>query len=260
MAKVERARRSGAKVVTGRRRAQLVAERLGMGLREARLLSGTRQLDAAMAAGISQVRFGELERGLGARASLETWACAAAAVGEQLVGFLELAPGAAPPRDIEHLRRQAAVIAFAAAGGWQALPEFAVDQNSIRSRSIDVVLIRADRRQAVLVEIWNWFADVGDALRSLDGKREALTARLVRDRSGDGGGMQRASTVRCLFVVRRTRRNVRLVRDLRPLFAARFGASSRTWLRALTDSSAAPPEADGLLWSSSDGSLEASRL
>ena len=69
---------------------------------------GITQQEAADAAGISQTRCSELERGLGANASLVTWAVAAAAVGEQLVGFLERAPGAAPPRDIEHLRRQAA--------------------------------------------------------------------------------------------------------------------------------------------------------
>ena len=36
-----------------------------------------------------------LERGLGDSASLQTWALAAAAVGQQLVSFLEDAPGQA---------------------------------------------------------------------------------------------------------------------------------------------------------------------
>ena len=45
------------------------------------------------------------------------------AVGHQLAAFLELTPGATPPRDVEHLRRQQLVIDTATAGGWRAVPE-----------------------------------------------------------------------------------------------------------------------------------------
>lgn len=209
------------------------------------------------AAGISQPRLSELERGKGSGATLETWACAAAAVGEQIVGFLEVAPGATPPRDIEHLRRQAAIINFAARGGWQALPEFAVDTGLVRSRSIDVVLLRRETREAILVEIWDWFDDVGAALRSLDGKRDALAGRLEREDSGNAAGPW---TVWCLFVVRRTRRNERLVGELRPLSAARFGGSAVRWLRVLANAEEPIPPADGLLWSTRTLVLQASRL
>src|SRR5690242_12478487 len=99
MASPVRASRSGVDVVRGRRRASAVATRLGTGLRDARLTTGMSQRAAAARAGLSQPRYSELERGLGTNASLETWAMAAAAVGEQLVGFLERAPGATPPRD-----------------------------------------------------------------------------------------------------------------------------------------------------------------
>jgi len=253
MGKVSRTARSGANVIAGRRRASAVATRLGVGLHDARLATGLRQVDAAARAGMSQTRYGELERGLGARATLETWACAAAAVGDQLVGFLERAPGATPPRDIEHLRRQASVIDFAQPGGWRALPELALDPGAVRSRSIDVVLVRDATREAILVEVWDWFDDVGAALRSLDAKREALTARLERE---TGGGW----TIRCLFVVRRTRRNVALVRELGPLFAARFPGNSRAWLRALSSSAEPMPTGDGFVWSTSKSALTASRL
>jgi hypothetical protein len=218
-----------------------------------------------------------MERGLGAAASLETWAAAAAAVGEQLVGFLERAPGASPPRDIEHLRRQAALIDVAQLGGWQALPELAIDAGVPRSRSIDVALLRHASREAILCEIWDWFDDVGAALRSLDGKAEALRGRLVRggparDRQGGDAPpgedlppahadeLRTPWTIRCLFVVRRTRRNERLIADLRPLFAARFSGSSTQWLVALRRSNAGLPETDGLLWSTSTAGLQASRL
>ena len=250
-----RASRATRQVMAGGRRATVVAARLGTALRDARLASGLRQIDLAKAAGISQARVSELERGLGASASLETWARAGAAVGEQLVGFLELAPGATPPRDIEHLRRQAALIDLARPGGWQALPELALDAGAPRSRSADVALVRWDRREAILAEIWNWFDDVGASLRSLDGKREALVVRLLRDEPHG-----REWRVRCLFVVRRTRRNERLVADLRPLFRARFPGSSRDWLHALSGGGSVLPGEDGLLWSNRALAMEASRL
>ena len=211
------------------------------------------QREAAARAGLSQARYSELERGLGMNASLETWALAAAAVGEQLVGFLERAPGATAPRDIEHVRRQAALIEFSEPGGWSAMPEFALDPGVIRSRSVDVVLLRLERREAILAEIWDWFDDVGASLRSLDGKREALAERLRREYGGDW-------KVRCLFVVRKTRRNGALVAELRPLFAARFSGSSVAWLRSLADSKAGLPDADGLLWSTARHRLRVSRL
>ncbi|HJP88027.1 MAG TPA: helix-turn-helix transcriptional regulator [Candidatus Limnocylindrales bacterium] len=231
----------------------MVATRLGTALRDARLAAGMSQQEAAARAGLSQPRYSELERELGANASLETWALAAAGVGEQLVGFLERAPGANPPRDIEHLRRQAVLIAFAEPGGWEALPELALDPGSPRSRSVDVALVRWDRHEAILAEIWDWFDDVGASLRSLDSKRDAFAERLRREH--DGGW-----TVRCLFVLRGTKRNEALVAELRPLFAARFKGSSIAWLRALADPKGRPPERDGLLWSTATYRLIASRL
>jgi len=211
------------------------------------------QAAVAARAGVSQPRYSELERELGANASLETWALAAAAVGEQLAAFLEHAPGATPPRDIEHLRRQAALIEFAGPGGWAALPEFALDPGAPRSRSVDVALVRWEQREAILAEIWDWFDGVGASFRSLDSKREALVERLRREHGGTW-------TVRCLFVVRRTRRNEQLLAELRALFAARFTGSSIGWLRALGEPAARPPEGDGLFWSTSTCRMQASRL
>ena len=193
-----------------------------------------------------------LERGLGAGTTLDTWSRVAAAVREQLVGFLEHAPGASLPRDIEHLRRQGALIRIASVGGWVAIPELAIDRDIVRSRSIDVALARPASREVIVVEIWNWFEDVGGALRGLDGKLSAVGSRL-----GPGNQWH----VRGLFVVRDTRRNRALITELRPLFVARFGASSGAWLKALTDPAAPLPEGDGLLWSDRAGTaLKASRL
>jgi len=104
----------------------------------------------------------------------------------------------------------------------------------------------------VVVEIWNWFEDVGAALRSLDGKVAALRDRL--DPSVEW-------TVRGLFIVRDTRRNRKLVAELGPMFATRFPGNAGAWLRALTDPGQPLPRGDGLLWSDRTGtSLRASRL
>jgi hypothetical protein len=89
MGNCSRARRAGPSAIAGRRRAQAVAERLGSALLDARHAAGLTQQQASAAAGLSQPRYSELERGLGSGASLETWAVAAAVVGEQLAAFLE---------------------------------------------------------------------------------------------------------------------------------------------------------------------------
>jgi transcriptional regulator with XRE-family HTH domain len=230
----------------------VVAARLGTALPDARTSVGLTQAQVAARAALSQTLISDLELGLGTSASIETWGLVAAAVGEQLVGFLEHAPGAGLPRDIEHLRRQSALIQIASAGSWVAMPELAIDRDVVRSRSIDVALVRRASREAVVGEIWNWFDDIGAALRSLDGKLGSARAKLA---SGDSW------TVRGLLVVRDTRRNRELVAELKPLFVARFGSDSALWLEALTDPGRPLPEGDGLLWSDRAGtSLKVSRL
>lgn len=252
-----RARRAGQFELAGRRRSRVVAVRLGTALREARLAVGLEQSDVGIRSRLSQVHVSRLERGLGSGASLATWSRVAAAVGEQLVGFLEHAPGADRPRDLEHLKRQSALISIAAAGGWQAVPEFAVDPRSPRSRSIDVALVRRATDEAVVAEIWDWFDDVGAGFRSLEAKRAALVLLLAQGSHPSGG----ARTIRGLYVVRNTRRNHQLIADLGPLFGARFQGSSGTWLRALTDAGQRLPSGDGLLWSDRAGTaLRTSRL
>jgi hypothetical protein len=122
----------------------------------------------------------------------------------------------------------------------------------VRSRSIDVALIRQATREVVIVEIWNWFEGVDGALRGLDGKVEAVRARLDHAEPWQ---------IRGLFVVRDTRRNRQLISELRLLFTARFTADSRIWLKALTQPSQALPAGDSLLWSDRAGTvLRPSRL
>ncbi len=175
---------------------------------------------------------------------MATWAAAAEAVGEQLVAFLEHIPGASLPRDYEHLKRQQLVVSAAMKGGWEPMPESPIDPNVIRSRSIDVFLTRRHRREAAAVEIWDWFNDVGAAMRGLNDK----VAAVRRSLGPEGDDRDALWSISGLWVVRGTQRNRQLVRELGNLFAAKFSGSARAWLGALGDSAAAMPTGSGFLW------------
>lgn len=221
----------------GRLRAAELARRLGVALREARLHLRLSQRQVATWAGVSQSWVSLMERGRGAGASLETWASVTAAVDEQLVAYLERAPGASRPRDHAHLRGQELVIRTARSGGWLPLPEAPLDPTAQRSRSVDVLLARGGGMEVAVVEIWDWFDDVGAAMRSLDGKIAAAGGSANEGRQAGG-----------LWVVRGTRRNHLLAAELHALFGAKFPGSSSAWLRALTDPGIPMPHENGLVW------------
>jgi transcriptional regulator with XRE-family HTH domain len=233
-----RRRRANRTTRIGWQRADVLAHRLGVALREYRNEIGMTQRVVGERAGIAQTEVSRLERGLGARTSLQTWSACGAAVGHPLVGYFERVSSTDQPRDIEHLRRQSLLISLAELGGWSAVPEAALPDDGPRPRSVDVLLARPSRREMAIVEVWDLLTDGGAAMRGLEAKVIAWRARL--------GGTWR---VRGLFVVRATRRNRQLIRDLRPLFEARFPASSTAWLSCLTDSATPLPDADGLVWS-----------
>lgn len=234
-------RRAGTHRRRARERAAQVARRIGVGLRDARGRAGLRQVDAAERAGISQSFYSRLERGLVTSVSLETLAASAEAVGHRLAGFLELAPGATPPRDVEHLRRQQLVVDTAGPGGWRATPEAALPEDGPWPRSVDVLLRRAARREIAVVEIADLLADVGDTMRNLEGKVLAIAKR------------EPGSTVAGLLLVRRTTRNRQIVSELRSLLAARYPASSRAWLKVLRDPTEPMPASAGFAWTSVRG-------
>lgn len=199
---------------------------------------------------MSQPEIAKLEAGGGWNTGLDTWCAAAAAVGQQVAAFLERMPGAHLPRDIEHLRRQDLVIRESVPGGWHALPEALLPDDTPHPRSIDVHLVRERRREIAVVEIWDLIADGGAAMRGLEGKVHS-----VRQRMGP------AWNVQGLLLVRGTRRNRELVRELGHLFAARYPASSDAWLRALRDPAAPLPQGGGYAWTDVRGErLIAARL
>jgi transcriptional regulator with XRE-family HTH domain len=214
-------------------------------LREARLAAGLRQSDVAARGGVSQAWVSKMERGHGATASVATWAAVASAVGAQLSSFLEVIPGADRPRDFEHLKRQRLVIEAATNGGWVARPEVALDRSRTFARSIDVLLERESLREAAVVEVWDFFDDVGAALRGLDAKvaevERAHAATEVR-----GGAPWRVGG---LFVVRATHRNRRLIAEFASIFDAHFPGSGYEWLRVLADASIPMPASSAVVWS-----------
>jgi hypothetical protein len=186
----------------------------------------------------------------GLSATLETLAACALACDVRLAAFLEALPGATLPRDIEHVRRQQAVIALAERGGWQAIPERPIDPDARRSRSIDVMLQRSRRREIAVVEIIDLITDAGATFRGHSDKIHA-----VRREAGPNW------TVAGLLVVRGTIRNRRLVGELRGVIEARYPAGSAGWLAALRDPDRPMPATDGFAWTGARGTaLRAARL
>jgi transcriptional regulator with XRE-family HTH domain len=233
-----------------RERSRYVSERIGRALLDARIGSGRLQREVAERAGISQSYYSRIERGGGTSATLETLAACALACDVQLAAFLEALPGATLPRDIEHVRRQQAVIALAERGGWQAIPERAIDPDARRSRSIDVMLQRSRRREIAVVEILDLVTDAGEAFR---GHADKVAA--IRREFGT------AWRVGGLLVLRGTHRNRQLVRSLAVVIRTRYPAASVRWLAALRDPDVAMPGHDGFVWTGARSpGLSAARL
>ena len=128
-------------------------------------------------------------------------------------------------------------------------------RDSRTSRSLDVLLTR--RMEWVVVEIWDWFEDVGRAFRDWDRRLGALQ-RLAISRTSPTDGTTSTDPIGLpqtggVWVVRGTRRNRELVTQHGNVFRARFPTSGATWIRALSDPHAAMPSEPALLWVSVDG-------
>ena len=211
------------------------------------------QAQASERAGVSQSGWSRLELG-DLRAPLASWDRAAFAIGGSLDAFIRRASAADQPRDAAHLRHQELIIRTALVAGWRSLPEQPIDRDARTSRAADVVLQRG--LEYALVEVWDWFDDVGAALRDLDRRLDALErfaiARMVDD--------TRPRTAGC-WVVRATQRNRRLVHEHRHLFRARFAGSGRAWLAALGAPGVPMPTERAMCWVSVKGErLFAARL
>jgi transcriptional regulator with XRE-family HTH domain len=225
-----------------------VAASLGRGVRNRRHAVGLTQKAIAQRAGVAASTVSMIETGHGASVSLLVWTRVARATGVALRAYLEQTSVADEPRDIVHLRTQELVIRTATAGGWTAHPEAAIDSAGERSRSVDVLLTR--RIEVAVMEICDWFDDVGAASRAWDrrlaGAETWAIGRLPAGRS-------EVPRVSGCWIVRATARNRQLVRDHAAFFRARFPGSASAWLAALSAPDVPMPLVSALLWVSVNG-------
>jgi transcriptional regulator with XRE-family HTH domain len=182
---------------------ELVA-RLGKALRAARTARGLTQRQIAEAAGVRQSTISAMERARTTSISLLVWERVARACGSELNAYIRSASGASEPRDRVHLATQELVLRTAALGGWREIPEAAIDDGARGSRSVDVLLERVasepdvgkapvptarsvtspdwlDRgdHEIAVIEIIDWFDDVGAALRDWDRRLARVSPRAV---------------------------------------------------------------------------------
>ena len=225
----------------------MVAEKLGKALRDARKRAGLTQRRAADRAGLSQSAWSQLEVDRDPRFTLLTWDRAAVAVGASLDAFIRGGSAADQPRDAVHLRAQELIIRTAIPGGWSAIPEEMIDREARTSRAADVLLTRRlplNPAEYALMEVIDWFADVGAPMRDWSRRLEAVDryaiARMVSD--------DQLPKVSGCWVVCATRRNRQLIAQHRNFFAARFPGSGAAWMRALTDARAPMPKDSAVLW------------
>ncbi len=228
---------------------------LGRALREARLRAGLTQSRVADLAGVVQGTISAMERGRTATISLLVVGRAARACGTTLHVYLERASGAAQPRDITHLRAQSFVVDLAHGGRWRSTPEAAIDDPSTRSRSIDVLLERTRAHEATevaVIEVIDWFADVGASLRDWDRRLARVEQRAVARHTSEHRSRPLVPRVSGCWVIRATGRNRQLLAELHGLFTSRFPGSGRAWLQALV-SETVMPSTPALLWISVKG-------
>ena len=227
------------------RHAQVVALALGEELRLARTRRRLTQAQLASRARLSQVRIGELERGAGGGAPLDTWISLADALGRRLV--VEWGRDAEEdPIDGGHLKVQELVLQLARAAGYEATFELPT-RAAPSSRSVDVCLRSGHRRALVITEVWNRLDDIGGSVRATN--RKVAEARDLAVALGHEAGRYRVGSC---WVVRATPRNRALVARYPEAFTSRFPGSSRAWVRALTDGTP-PPSQPGLVWADVSG-------
>jgi transcriptional regulator with XRE-family HTH domain len=191
--------------------------------------------DIAQRIGVSVPRLSEIERGLGARAPLETWVALGAALGRPLaVNFSRSIDEPRSPSDGAHLEIQEHILALGRATGRTGTFEVPT-RPSDPSRSTDVGLTDPTRRERIHVECWNTFSDLGAAVRATNRKVAEAEATWPDDR------------IATVWVVRATAANRALLARYPNIIDAAFPGSSRSWVRALTQGGKAPVRA-GLVW------------
>jgi transcriptional regulator with XRE-family HTH domain len=229
--------RRSAATIAGARESIAIAATLGGEVRRARRTRRLPMRAVAAQVGISVTRLSEIERGLGARAPLETWVALGVALGRPVAVSLSRPLGQAHHEvaDAGHLEIQEHVLRLARANGIRAAFELP-PRPLAPSRSTDVGLHDRARRVRLHVECWNTFGDLGAAVRATARKHAEAAATWPDDR------------IATVWVVRDTAANRALLARFPAIIEATFTGSSRQWVRALT-SGAEAPEGSGLVWS-----------
>jgi transcriptional regulator with XRE-family HTH domain len=226
-----------APAIAGRREATAIAATLGGVVRAARRKRGWSLTTLAAKVGIGRTRLSEIERGLGARAPLETWIALGVALDRPLAVTLSrpLGHGRSEPADAGHLLIHEHMLALARATGRPGtfeLPSRPTDP----SRSTDVGIRDPRHRIRILAECWNTIGDLGAAVRATSRKQAGAAATWPDDR------------IATVWVVSATASNRALLARYPHILAAGFPGSSRRWLRALTRPEMVPPAQPGIVW------------
>jgi transcriptional regulator with XRE-family HTH domain len=204
----------------GRRKGDRLAGELTAEWRELRLGAGVSQSAVSRTVGISRSAYARLERGEATDIGLVRAAIITAALGGDL--SVKVYPAGPPIRDAGHVALLATLDARVG-GRWRVMHEAPVGKAG-DGRAWDR---RLDGPVSVGVE-----AEV--ALRDL----QALERRMQRKKQDSG-------VTRMLLVVRGTRRNREILREMLPALRGTFPLGSREILQALADGR--DPGADGLV-------------
>jgi transcriptional regulator with XRE-family HTH domain len=151
--------------VDGSVEASSLAGSLGRDLRTTARRRRLTQVELGRRVGLSGPRIGEIQRGQGASASLETWVKLGKAVGRPLAVSFSRDIEAPEARDAGHLAAQELVFGLARRHGRRADFELPT-RPSDAARSIDVALRDDAARALIVVEIWNRLDDLGGAARA----------------------------------------------------------------------------------------------
>ena len=229
--------------------ATAAASILGRRIRDARTRRRWSQRELGKKVDLDPSRIGQLERGEGAGATLETWYALGVALdipfkAEFWRDQLE------EPLDAGHLRIQELMLRLARETGRPRGFELPT-RPSNPAYSVDVGVRDDTNRVLIIEECWNTLGNVNASIRSTHTK-VAQAMELAVAVGGEDGPYR----VAACWIVRDTRRNREIVDRYPEVFATAFPASSRAWVRALTAMGVAPPMETGLVWCD----LDATRL
>lgn len=201
--------------------------RIGLGIRALRLRRGWRQIDLALASGVSQTLISLIERGHGDRVSIKTLLAVAGALDSRLVLQIRWRAGDLDRLlDADHALVASAMVRRLQDAGWETRVEvtYATGRNS---GSIDVLAWHPPTRSVLVIEVKTEIPSAEATLRKLD-EKSRVAAVVALERFG-----WRAATVSRLLAIEDTATNRRRLRVHDALFEASLpvsGVDVRRWL------------------------------